>query len=145
MRRWLLLLPLLAAPAWAKCADRPYVLETEEGLLGGENLSYEEGVLLVEGRACLERPGLALEAPWIRYLEEEGGFLAPRLSGEVEGWRLQAEGMEGKALLRVRLAKGSLRAEAERLLLERPPKGEGVFLEAPAYRVRAERATFTGE
>jgi len=85
VRRWLLLLPLLAAPAWAKCADRPYVLETEEGLLGGENLSYEEGVLLVEGRACLERPGLALEAPWIRYLEEEGGFLAPRLSGEVEG------------------------------------------------------------
>ena len=145
MRRWLLFLPLLAASAWAACADRPYVLETEEGLLGGENLSYEEGVLLVEGRACLERPGLALEAPWIRYLEEEGGFLAPSLSGEVEGWRLQAEGMEGKALLRVRLAKGSLRAEAERLLLERPPKGEGVFLEAPAYRVRAERATFTGE
>lgn len=145
MKRTLALTLLLGAALAGPCAERPYTLETEEGLLGGENLSYDGEVLVFEGRACLEREGLYLEAPVIRYLEEEGSFQAKGLKGEAEGWRLEAESLEGKALRRVRLEKGRLKAQAEKLLLERPPVGQGVLLESPAYRVRAEEASFTRE
>nr|BAL53096.1 hypothetical conserved protein [uncultured Deinococcota bacterium] len=136
---------LLGAAFAGPCGERPYTLETEEGLLGGENLSYDGEVLVFEGRACLEREGLYLEASVIRYLEKEGSFQAEGLRGEAEGWRLEAARLEGKALLGVRLEKGSLKAQAEKVLLERPPLGQGVYLESPAYRVRAEEARFTRE
>ncbi|GGN00294.1 hypothetical protein GCM10007092_12870 [Thermus composti] len=138
---WALLLGVaLAGP----CAERPYTLETEEGLLGGENLSYDGEVLVFEGRACLEREGLYLEAPLLRYQEGEG-FQGENLRGEAEGWRLQAEKLKGKTLEEVRLEKGSLKARAAKVLLERPPLGQGVYLESPAYRVKAEEARFTRE
>ncbi|WP_135257487.1 hypothetical protein [Thermus caldilimi] len=127
------------------CGQRPYTLETEEGLLGGEEMSYDGEVLVFEGRACLEREGLYLEAPAIRYLEAEGSLQAEGLRGEAEGWRVEAEALQGKALQGVRLSQGRLKAEVRRLSLETPLKGEGVLLESPAYRVRAAEATFTRE
>ncbi|TBH21712.1 hypothetical protein [Thermus thermamylovorans] len=127
------------------CGQRPYTLETEEGLLGGEEMSYDGEVLVFEGRACLEREGLYLEAPAIRYLEAEGSFQAEGLRGVAEGWQVEAEALSGKALEGVRLSRGQLRAQVARLRLETPLQGEGVLLESPAYRVRAERATFTRE
>ncbi|GAB5602434.1 hypothetical protein FJNA_09590 [Thermus sp. FJN-A] len=145
MKRALALVFLWGAALAGPCGERPYTLETEEGLLGGENLTYDGEVLVFEGRACLEREGLYLEAPTLRYREEEGELQGEGLRGEVEGWRLQAEGLSGKALRGVRLEKGRLKAWAERVLLERPPLGQGVRLESPAYRVRAEEARFTGE
>ena len=144
MKRALAWVLLLGAALAGPCAERPYTLETEEGLLGGENLSYDGEVLVLEGRACLEREGLYLEAPLLRYREGEG-LEGRGLTGEAEGWRLEAESLEGKALRRVRLEKGSLKAQAERVLLERPPVGQGVYLESPAYRVRAEEARFSQE
>ncbi len=143
MRRLLPLLALWGSLALAgPCAQRPYTLETEEGLLGGEELTYDGEELVFEGRACLEREGLLLEAPLIRYREEARAFFAEGLTGEAEGWRLQAERLEGKALKGVRLARGKLRAEAESVLLETPPLGQGILLESPAYRVKAEEARF---
>ncbi|GAA5336455.1 MULTISPECIES: hypothetical protein [Thermus] len=143
MGRFLLLLALWGSLALAgPCAQRPYTLETEEGLLGGEELSYDGEELVFEGRACLEREGLFLEAPLIRYREEAKAFFAENLTGEAEGWRIQAERLEGKTLKGVRLAQGRLRAEAESVLLESPPLGQRVLLESPAYRVRAEEARF---
>ncbi|KHG65867.1 hypothetical protein QT17_04840 [Thermus sp. 2.9] len=143
MGRLVLLLALLGSLALAgPCANRPYTLETEEGLLGGEELSYDGEELVFEGRACLEREGLFLEAPLIRYREEEKAFFAENLTGEAEGWRLEAKRLEGKTLKGVRLAQGRLRAEAESILLERPPLGQGVYLESPAYRLKAEEARF---
>ncbi|WP_201773576.1 hypothetical protein [Thermus filiformis] len=144
MRRWVWLLVLGGWALAGPCAQRPYTLETEDGLLGGENLSYDGEVLVFEGRACLEREGLLLEAPVIRY-QEEGGFQALDLKGEAEGWRLWAERLEGKVLEGVRLERGRLKAKAQRVLLERPPVGQGVLLESPAYRVRAEEARFRRE
>ncbi|WP_144033096.1 hypothetical protein [Thermus oshimai] len=126
------------------CAQRPYTLETEEGLLGGENLTYDGETLVLEGRACLEREGLFLEAPVLRYREEEGFFVeGPK--GEVEGWALSAERLEGKTLRGAVLKKGRLEAKAEEVRLEKPPVGKGVLLSAPAYRVKAEEALFQRE
>ncbi|RTI00613.1 hypothetical protein CSW23_08370 [Thermus scotoductus] len=136
-----LFLPALAGP----CEGRPYTLETEEGLLGGQEMSYDGEVLLFEGRACLERDGLYLEAPAIRYLEKEGSFQAEGLKGEAEGWRVEARVLLGKELKEVRLAQGQLKAEVASLALGTPLKGRGILLESPAYRVRAEEATFTRE
>jgi hypothetical protein len=124
MKRALAWVLLLGAALAGPCAERPYTLETEEGLLGGENLSYDGEVLVLEGRACLEREGLYLGAPLLRYREGEG-LEGRGLTGEAEGWRLEAESLEGKALRRVRLEKGSLKAQAERVLLEWPPVGQG--------------------
>lgn len=139
---WAMLLGLaLAAP----CKERPYTLETEEGLLGGQEMTYDGEVLVFEGEACLERQGLYLEAPVIRYLEGEGTFQAEGVKGEAEGWRLEAQALSGKDLLGVRLARGRLRAEAQRLRLESPLKGEGILLETPAYRVSAKEGGFTRE
>lgn len=136
---------LLGLALAGPCAGRPYTLETEEGLLGGEELTYDGEVLVFEGKACLEREGLYLEAPAIRYLEGEGRLQAEGLRGEAEGWRLEAQALSGKELRGVRLARGRLRAEATRLWLERPLKGEGLLLESPAYRVRAREGSFTRE
>ncbi|GLV48241.1 hypothetical protein TJA_13970 [Thermus sp. LT1-2-5] len=111
--------------------------------MGGEELSYDGEELVFEGQACLEREGLFLEAPLIRYRETEKAFFAENLSGEAEGWRLEAKRLEGKTLKGVRLAQGRLRAEAESVLLERPPLGQGVYLETPAYRLKAEEARFS--
>ncbi len=145
MKRALVLALLLGAALAGPCGERPYTLETEEGLLGGENLSYDGEVLVFEGRACLEREGLYLETPLLRYLEAQSAFQAEGLRGEAQGWRLWAERLEGKTLYGVRLEKGSLKAEAESLRLETPLLGLGVRLESPAYRVRAEEARFTRE
>ncbi|MGC8877504.1 hypothetical protein [Thermus sp.] len=144
MQRGLAWFILLGTALAGPCAERPYTLESEEGLLGGENLSYDGEVLVLEGRACLEREGLYLEAPLLRYREGEG-FQAKELRGEAQGWRLEAERIEGKTLYGARLERGRLKARAERLLLETPPLGQGVELESPAYRVRAEEARFTRE
>ena len=133
---------LFLSLAWA-CGDRPYTLETEEGLLGGEEMSYDGEVLVFEGRACLEGKGFRLQAQRIAYREGEGLFQAEGLRGEVEGWRLEAHSLEGKALKGARLARGRLLAEVAELALASPPEGRGILLTAPAYRVRAERATFT--
>lgn len=127
MKRTLALALLLGAALAGPCGERPYTLETEEGLLGGENLTYDGEVLVFEGRACLEREGLYLEAPAIRYLQEEGNFRAEGLGGEAQGWRLGAERLEGKTLYGVRLEKGRLKARAERLHLETPPLGQGIL------------------
>ena len=43
----------------------------------------------------------------------------------------------------MRLARGSLRAEAAELTLSSPPEGRKVRLTTPAYQVRADKATFT--
>ena len=63
------------------------------------------------------------------------------------GWpragALEAGRLEGKLLKEVRLARGRLRAEAAELTLSSPPEGRKVRLTTPAYRVRAEKATFT--
>lgn len=139
-RAWVVFLSL--SLAWA-CGDRPYTLETEEGLLGGEELSYDGEVLVFEGRACLEGKGFRLQAQRIAYREGEGLFQAEGLRGEVEGWRLEAQRLEGKALKGVRLARGRLSAEVAELALASPLEGRGILLTAPAYRVKAERATFT--
>lgn len=132
---------VLAGP----CRDNPYTLETEEGLLGGQEMSYDGEVLVLEGQACLEREGLYLEASTIRYLEAEGTFQGEELQGEIEGWRLRAKALEGKELKGVVLERGRLRVEAERVRLEAPTQALGVLLTAPAYRVRAEEATLTRE
>ncbi len=142
MKRALAWVLLLGAALAGPCAERPYTLETEEGLLGGENLSYDGEVLVLEGRACLEREGLYLEAPLLRYREGEG-LEGRGLAGEAEGWRLEAGRLEGKLLKEVRLARGSLRAEAAELTLSSPPEGRKVRLTTPAYRVGADKATFT--
>ncbi|MFN4074212.1 MAG: hypothetical protein ACK4G4_12470, partial [Thermus sp.] len=78
------------------CRERPYTLETEDGLLGGQEMSYDGEVLVFEGQACLEREGLYLEAPAIRYLEEGGSFQAEGLRGEAEGWQVEARELVGK-------------------------------------------------
>ncbi|WP_279165367.1 hypothetical protein [Thermus scotoductus] len=144
--RWLLVLGIFLSLALAgPCGGRPYTLETEEGLLGGQEMSYDGEVLVFEGQACLEREGLYLEASTIRYLEAEGTFQGEELQGEIEGWRLRAKALEGKELKGVVLERGRLRVEAERVGLEAPTQALGVLLTAPAYRVRAEEATLTRE
>lgn len=141
MKRWLWLCALGGLALAGPCAERPYTLETEDGLLGGENLSYDGEVLVFEGRACLEREGVFLQAPSLRY-QEGKGFWAEGLEGEAEGWRLSAQRLEGRTLYAVRLEKERLRAQVESLLLENPPLGQGVFLQTPSYRVRAKEARF---
>ncbi len=144
--RWLLVLGIFLSLALAgPCGGRPYTLETEEGLLGGQEMSYDGEVLVLEGQACLEREGLYLEASTIRYLEAEGTFQGEELQGEIEGWRLRAKALEGKELKGVVLERGRLRVKAERVGLEAPTQALGVLLTAPAYRVRAEEATLTRE
>ncbi|WP_038071187.1 hypothetical protein [Thermus scotoductus] len=145
MLRLLVLGVLLGLALAGPCRERPYTLETDEGLLGGEDMTYDGEVLVFEGRACLEREGLYLEAPVIRYLEKEGSFQAESLKGEAEGWRVEARVLLGKELKEVRLAQGQLKAEVASLALGTPLKGRGILLESPAYRVRAEEATFTRE
>ncbi|WP_243089953.1 hypothetical protein [Thermus neutrinimicus] len=145
MRRLLVLGAFLGLALAGPCRERPYTLETEDGLLGGQEMSYDGEVLVFEGQACLEREGLYLEAPAIRYLEEEGSFQAEGLKGEAEGWQVEARELVGKELKGVRLARGRLKAEVSRLRLEKPLKGEGIFLESPAYRVKAAEGSFTRE
>ncbi|MFW8236837.1 hypothetical protein ACOID8_35380, partial [Klebsiella pneumoniae] len=72
-------------------------------------------------------------------------FQAEGLKGEAEGWRVEARVLLGKELKEVRLAQGQLKAEVASLALGTPLKGRGILLESPAYRVRAEEATFTRE
>jgi hypothetical protein len=143
MKRALVWVLLLGAALAGPCAERPYTLETEEGLLGGEEMSYDGEALVFEDRACLEGKGFRLEAPRIVYLEGEGSFQAEGLTGLAQGWRLEAGRLEGKLLKEVRLARGRLRAEAAELTLSSPPEGRKVRLTTPAYRVRADKATFT--
>jgi hypothetical protein len=143
MKRALVWVLLLGAALAGPCAERPYTLETEEGLLGGEEMSYDGEALVFEGRACLEGKGFRLEAPRIVYLEGEGSFQAEGLTGLAQGWRLEAGRLEGKLLKEVRLARGRLRAEAAELTLSSPPEGRKVRLTTPAYRVGADKATFT--
>ncbi|GAA6754958.1 hypothetical protein Thermus77420_04320 [Thermus thalpophilus] len=145
MHRLTALAFLLGLTLASPCGQRPYTLETEEGLLGGQEMSYDGEVLVFEGQACLEREGLYLEASTIRYLEAEGTFQGEELQGEIEGWRLRAKALEGKELKGVVLERGRLRVEAERVGLEAPTQALGVLLTAPAYRVRAEEATLTRE
>jgi hypothetical protein len=143
MTRALAWVLLLGAALAGPCAERPYTLETEEGLLGGEEMSYDGEALVFEGRACLKGKGFRLEAPRIVYLEGEGTFQAEGLTGLVQGWRLEAGRLEGKLLKEVRLARGRLRAEAAEPTLSSPPEGRKVRLTTPAYRVGADKATFT--
>ncbi len=144
MRRSLALGLLLALALAAPCRERPYTLETEEGLLGGEEFFYEDGILVFEGRACLEGKGFRLEAPRILYNEEEGGFQAEGIAGEAQGWRLKALVLKGKTLEGVELQQDRLKAQARRLGLD-PLEGEDIRLETPVYRAWAQKARFTEE
>ncbi len=63
MKRTLAWVLFLGAALAGPCAERPYTLETEEGLLGGEEMSYDGEALVFEGWACLEGKGFRLEAP----------------------------------------------------------------------------------
>lgn len=147
MKLWAsLVFSLIISSAWSKsCQDRPYTLSTKTGLLGGMEMTYDGEELVFEGRACFERQSFYLEAPVIRYIEVEGRFHAEGLGGEVQGWQVEARALEGKELLGAHLRRGSLQVYVERLFLEDPPQGEGVLLQAPGYRVRAEEVLFTRE
>lgn len=152
MRQLLLPLALLFGLALAgPCAQRPYTLETEYGLLGGNDLTYDGETLVFEGAACLEKGEVYLEAPLLRYLESAQRLEGENLKGHALGWQVRAERLLGKTLIQVVLEKGRLRAEVQEALLpseNAPLEAKGVFLNlfpspkdrTPAYRVRSERA-----
>lgn len=122
--RWLLVLGIFLSLALAgPCGGRPYTLETEEGLLGGQEMSYDGEVLVFEGQACLEREGLYLEASTIRYLEAEGTFQGEELQGEIEGWRLTLSPQKGPPL-----GKHSLGEAGEGLVVAAKALGRGQAL-----------------
>lgn len=132
MRQLFLPLALLFGPALAgPCAQRPYTLETEYGLLGGHELTYDGETLVFEGEACLEKGEVYLEAPLLRYLESDQRLEGENLKGHALGWQVRAERLLGKTLIRVVLEKGRLRAEVEEALLPKenaPLEAKGVFL-----------------
>ncbi|MGQ9511258.1 MAG: hypothetical protein ACUVS9_05070 [Thermaceae bacterium] len=144
--RWIIPFGLLLSLALAgPCAQRPYTLETAYGLLGGNDLTYDGEALVFEGAACLEKEGIYLEAPSLRYLEATQSLEGEGLKGSAFGWKVQAEKLRDRTLIRPVLERERLKVEAEEALLEDPLKAQNLLLHAPAYRVRALRATLQRE
>lgn len=93
-----LLVPLLLGLSWwaqawaaAPCAERPYTLETREGLLGGGSLEYDGEVLVFGDGACLEATGLSLEAPVIRYHQAQERLAVQDLGAQTPQYRFRAQ------------------------------------------------------
>lgn len=101
------LLFLWVSLAWAQggCADKPYTLETPQGIAGGGNLDYDGEVAIFSDGACLDTQGLKLTAPELRYDQAAGVLQAQEIevqtaryhfwaqTGRIEGQTLLAEGI----------------------------------------------------
>ncbi len=88
---------LLAGLAWASprspapCAEQPYTLETPEGLAGGGNLEFDGEVAVFSDGACLQTEGLLLQAPELRYDQNNGELTASRIEVQTDRYRFWAE------------------------------------------------------
>jgi len=146
LRRFLALALLLGA-ALAACGDRPYTLETPQGLAGGEALSYQKGVLTLE-EACFLGEGLAFEAELLRFDKKTGEVFAKAPKGTFRGWRFSAERLwareerllfDAPRFFREGVALAARRAEAA----EGKVWLEGLGAEAFGYRFRAKEGVLT--
>ncbi|HEU4740276.1 MAG TPA: hypothetical protein VFS50_01605 [Meiothermus sp.] len=72
------------------CAERPVVLETPQGLIGGGILDYDGDTAVFSEGACLETTGLSLRAPEIRYLQAEGALELKNLEAQTARYRFRA-------------------------------------------------------
>jgi hypothetical protein len=106
--RWsasLLGLVLFAGLAWASpCSEKPYTLETLEGLVGGGNLEFDGDIAVFSDGACLETPGLRLQAPSLRYNQTLGQLTAQEIEVQTPRYRFWAE--EGRIENRSLQARG---------------------------------------
>ena len=99
-----------AGLAWANpagpipCAEQPYTLETPEGLVGGGNLEFDGDLAIFTDGACLQTPGLRLQAPSLRYDQASGELTAQQLEVETPRYRFWAE--NGRVKARVLQARG---------------------------------------
>jgi len=81
----------LAAPESAACAAQPYTLESPEGLVGGGNLEFDGDIAIFSDGACLETPGLRLQAPSLRYDQTTGQLTAQQIEVQTPRYRFWAE------------------------------------------------------
>lgn len=101
------LIVLFTGLAWAQggCGEKPYTLETPQGVAGGGNLDYDGDIAVFSDGACLDTKGLQLVAPELRFDQAAGVVQAVGMevqtaryhfwadSGRVEGKMLLAEGI----------------------------------------------------
>jgi hypothetical protein len=90
-----LLFLLLVSLAWASpatpCAEKPYTLETPEGLAGGGNLEFDDQVAIFSDGACLETQGLLLRAPSLQFDQASGALTAANIEVETPRYRFWAQ------------------------------------------------------
>lgn len=86
------------------CADKPYTLETPQGIAGGGNLDYNGDVAVFSDGACLDTKGLRLTAPELRFDQTGGTLEAQNLEVQSSRYRLWAD--KGTVQDKVLLAEG---------------------------------------
>jgi hypothetical protein len=90
-----LLFLLLTGLAWASpatpCAEKPYTLETPEGLAGGGSLEFDGQVAIFSDGACLETRGLLLRAPSLQFDQASGALTAADIEVQTPRYRFWAE------------------------------------------------------
>lgn len=74
-----------------RCEDKPYTLETPQGLAGGGNLEYDGDVALFSDGACLKTKGILLQAPSLRYDQAQQQLEAQDLEVQTNQYRFWAE------------------------------------------------------
>lgn len=74
-----------------RCEDKPYTLETPQGIAGGGNLEYDGEVALFSDGACLQTKGILLQAPALRYDQAQQQLQAQDLEVQTKQYRFWAE------------------------------------------------------
>jgi len=99
-------LVMFAGLAWAQggCADKPYTLETPQGIAGGGNLDYNGSLAVFTDGACLETKGLELQAPELHYDQASGVLQAQNMVVQTPRYRFWAD--QGTVQNKTLLAEG---------------------------------------
>lgn len=77
-------------PTPEKCEDKPYTLETPQGIAGGGNLEYDGDVAIFSDGACLQTKGILLQAPQLRYDQAKQQLQAENLEVQTKRYRFWA-------------------------------------------------------
>ncbi|MER3554643.1 MAG: hypothetical protein C4331_09935 [Meiothermus sp.] len=101
-----ILFTLFTSLAFAQggCADKPYTLETPQGIAGGGNLDYDGDTAVFTDGACLDTKGLKLTAPELRF-DQAGGVLQVQ-DMEVQSSRYHFWAEKGTVRDKILLAEG---------------------------------------
>lgn len=131
------------APDPLTCANYPYVIETEFGVLGGNTLSVGPEATELSGGICLEAGGIQIRGEALLYHPQDRTLSTEEIQGTLDGWSFTAQSTVGqiqKIQFRdIQLTRGEVQIQAEQATY-----GDGILL-AQAISGKVRTISFRGD